>query len=511
MGRAKEYRQRLKYQVNSALKKTLENQLRIELSQHIGLSEAEAGLLSYRLADWLQRQAGFRTANQIIVNGATSHTAFSRGKANKQYKPIKVTPFQATDLALELEFGLKEMQLGRLLRLIEEAYAQDSLIDSKQLSLLCNITPTSLRSRLRAVMSLGIWVPTRGLSRKDRERGGLFRSTYLLQTYFSGGSLVQARRLMAVAKEDFEVMLSEFVAVIRAGALHPNPDAENNQWLEFAKSLPPRQLHSLIDEFPESARTADTCWTNLRTELQGDYELSPVKIRAIQGLLDETILNINQHRSDGDVIYWAVCSSEPAGKPLEACKLIPAKLTLLAEEDQPLEDNQDLNRLSEIKFRKAVRYATEAKFSGGYLNYADLSYLMGIHPEAIRRLVNCNPKVAIPLRGAECDIGRGVTHRRKIIELYLQMHTETEIVARTGHSYASIESYIREFGKVWLLYERGFPPPMIRKVTGRSMSLVNTYLELVKEYDKPEYAFRFQHLQTFVERDEKRLEKGGLN
>ncbi len=56
-------------------------------------------------------------------------------------KKIKVTPFQASDLGLELEFGLKTMQLGRILRLIEEAYGQDSLIDAKQLSLLCNITP----------------------------------------------------------------------------------------------------------------------------------------------------------------------------------------------------------------------------------------------------------------------------------------------------------------------------------------------------------------------------------
>ena len=41
---------------------------------------------------------------------------------------IKVTPFQASDLELELEFGLKVMQLGRLLRIFEDAYLQDSLI-----------------------------------------------------------------------------------------------------------------------------------------------------------------------------------------------------------------------------------------------------------------------------------------------------------------------------------------------------------------------------------------------
>ena len=67
---------------------------------------------------------------------------------------IKVTPFQASDLELELEFGLKVMQLGRLLRIIEAACLQDSLHGAKQLSFICNITPTSQRSRLREVIDL---------------------------------------------------------------------------------------------------------------------------------------------------------------------------------------------------------------------------------------------------------------------------------------------------------------------------------------------------------------------
>ena len=177
MGRNKEYRQRLKYQVSSALKKTLENQISVELRQNVGFSLAEAELLSKRLASWLRHQVGFRSPNQILVQGALHRKSFSRGQASKG-KMIKVTPFQASDLELELEFGLKVMQLGRLLRIIEEAYLQDSLIGAKQLSFICNITPTSLRSRLREVMDLGVWVPIRGMSREQREQGGLFRSTY---------------------------------------------------------------------------------------------------------------------------------------------------------------------------------------------------------------------------------------------------------------------------------------------------------------------------------------------
>ena len=79
------------------------------------------------------------------------------------------------------------------------------------------------------------------------------------------------------------------------------------------------------------------------------------------------------------------------------------------------------------------------------------------------------------------------------------MYTETEIVSRKGHSNETIESYLRDIGRIWILHERGFPPAMIRKVTGRSMLLVKTYLEMIREYDRPEYACWFQHSKTFVE------------
>lgn len=35
--------------------------------------------------------------------------------------------------------------------------------------------------------------------------------------------------------------------------------------------------------------------------------------------------------------------------------------------------------------------------------------------------------------------------------------------------YESIENYINKFAKVFVLYERGMPLPLIRRVTGRSI------------------------------------------
>lgn len=53
MGRMKQYRQRLLYQVNSVRKKTLRNQLAVQLQTELGMSESESELLAGRLERYL--------------------------------------------------------------------------------------------------------------------------------------------------------------------------------------------------------------------------------------------------------------------------------------------------------------------------------------------------------------------------------------------------------------------------------------------------------------------------
>jgi len=115
--------------------------------------------------------------------------------------------------------------------------------------------------------------------------------------------------------------------------------------------------------------------------------------------------------------------------------------------------------------------------------------------------VNAHPEVVVPTRGRVKDIGRGVSHKVQIVELYLQMHTETEIVDRTGHSYESVEAYLKEFARVVTLADQGMNPVMIRRVTGRSMTLVEAYLDLYRRYDEPDYHFRLAQIRQVFARD----------
>lgn len=401
MGRNKEYRQKLKYQVLSARKKTMNNQIRVELKENLGLSEIESELLARTMADYLSKQPEIRGPNQLIVNGAQSRTSFSRGCLNQEGKRIKVTPFHPEDLELELEFGISVMQLNRILRLIEEADEQDSLLSSRQLSYLLNITPTSLRGRLKKLRELGLWAPTRGLSHKDRQQKGLFRSTWLLKRYFLNADMTEVRKQAAVSREHLRDILFQFNTFVREilNDRFINTNPEQNEWAKLISTIPEKKLKDFITAFPEDEGVIHDS-SSLRKRLAEDFNFSPVKIRAVFEFLAELKGKLKDRRDDNQIIYWAVAAFEPAGKPLKACQLVPVIISYISPEDQPDgEDNPDLNRLREIKFTRVLRYSTEAKQAGGYLTYADLSCLMGINAESLRQLVNDNSGVVIPLRG----------------------------------------------------------------------------------------------------------------
>ena len=492
MGAIKEYRQRLKYQISSAKAKTLQALLCSQFRQGLGMSQAESLLLSHKIEEWISAQKSLRAPNQIIVCAFEGVGSFSRKKAGS--KEITLSIYDTEDLDIHLEFGIAAMQQNRILRLIEEAYAQGSLLSAKQLSLLLNITPTSLRNRLKKLRSLSLLVPIKGLGKKDRDINAKFRSTWAIEKALSKTPLQEIRQTLAMSRVRFEAIMDSFAHLEdpRAGLLKPQPE-ELCQWL-LLKERPVKKSQK-IDKTPKALS-----WEEFSQVIASDFNFSPVRLRAIKQVTDELLSSISSNRAYGDIIYWATASSTPAGVPLAAARLEPVTLGIYEPEDASDQTtDKDINRLKDIKFKKILRMSLQAKSAGTYLSNADLSYLLGIHCSAISNIIKANPCVVVPLRGNQCDIGRGTTHRKQIIELYLNMHTETEIVSRTGHSYESIENYIKEFATVLNLSERGMPVALIRRITKRSPSLVNAYLELIKKYSSSDYAFRFCHLRKIFD------------
>jgi hypothetical protein len=84
--------------------------------------------------------------------------------------------------------------------------------------------------------------------------------------------------------------------------------------------------------------------------------------------------------------------------------------------------------------------------------------------------------VAVPTRDQIKDIDPGVSHKAKVVQLYLWGLQFTDIESRTRHSEVSIKRYLADFRQIAALYARGAKIPEIRAATGHSASLIAEYI-----------------------------------
>lgn len=509
VGRPRFYRQNVLLQTNSVSQKSLFAWLVKESTERFGLSPEEAKLVAQKGLIFLTQEIG-RGINQIVFPlVAAEYATYRKRYAELPKRPVVLTPFSADDLEIYQEHGLKAMQNARLIRLIEEAYRQGAVFDQPHLCLLTNITAKSIRSRLAPLLEKGIRLPLAGQA--ARYRGGrMFRSTCALKMALAGERPGAIRKELFISTSQWEAWQLDFARVaalakkaakediVRITGLNPQLVAE---YLDLARQSP-RSYLSRLQAFL-GISCADLCEDDpaarLFMMLQEEHNFSPAKARAFLRLLEEYGEEHNDHRPSGTVIYYAVSDQEPPGKPLAECRLIPVSLNLVSPED---EDYLNPDASSELKWQRILRYATEAKAQGAYLSQPDLVFLLGVHPSVIQRLMSKNKKVLVPTRGNLADMGPGISHMTKIVELYLQGYTETQIKHRTGHSYESIESYLKTFAIYVGLSERGLPLPLIRKTMGRSLRTVKTCAQLYKRFNLPEYQWMLTRIRQLFIREE---------
>src|SRR5512133_3460749 len=104
-------------------------------------------------------------------------------------------------------------------------------------------------------------------------------------------------------------------------------------------------------------------------------------------------------------------------------------------------------RVRAVRRRRLVRVCEEAFQQGGLLTLEDLANLFNC---AVRTLVTDlavlrQEGITLPLRSTVKDMGRAVTHRRQIIELWMQGFEYSEIAPRTCHSVQSVANYVEKF------------------------------------------------------------------
>lgn len=236
--------------------------------------------------------------------------------------------------------------------------------------------------------------------------------------------------------------------------------------------------------------------------LKSEFEFSPRTARAVLETARETY---NLDKIDptllgqkGEVVRSVISREAKHGPPLKELPMVEVVLTLLeGREDEMIGRRQGEKALRQ---RRILRMTEECREQGGSLTQEDLADVLKVSPRTIRRDIKelKGTGFTVFTRGITHDIGPSISHKTMIVNLYLEGKTYTQISRISRHSPDSIKRYIKNFGQVTFLHNKGLTVKGIAYSIGISVKLVKEYLELYLKYNTPEYRDRIIDLSTIV-------------
>jgi biotin operon repressor len=216
-------------------------------------------------------------------------------------------------------------------------------------------------------------------------------------------------------------------------------------------------------------------------DLRRLYELSPKLSESIYETAKIHLLKDKQ-LCEGEIEITVVCIEEKAGRLIEELSKKRIKLTI----DNGSEDLKILKDHGRVSLRQSriQRITDEAVEQGGVMSQEDISRCLRCDTRTIQRDIKAIRERGIEVitRGVYHNIGRGQTHKVKIISLYLDGRTYSEIKRLTQHSTGSIKRYIESFVRVLAARNFGIrSKATISTVTGLSENLVKQYTGLIEQ------------------------------
>ncbi|MGP8328924.1 MAG: DUF1670 domain-containing protein [Methanosarcinaceae archaeon] len=233
--------------------------------------------------------------------------------------------------------------------------------------------------------------------------------------------------------------------------------------------------------------------TQIYNEIRRDYSFPRIICRTLSELFNSYFdLYFSSQRKEGQIIFSAVSRDVPPGVPVEEMHLIPVRLTLYEGDDCTVKNQHDLLD------KRITRLSNEAYVQGTLLTQADMAILLGESTKTIMRHITEleNKDKLIPTRGKWKDIGPGISHKKRILELYLKGYEYTEIERNTKHTGAAIMRYVKDFSRMLLLTDEGFNDTELRIITGLSDKTIKEYKDLIKIYSTPDYQERLTQLRN---------------
>ena len=203
-----------------------------------------------------------------------------------------------------------------------------------------------------------------------------------------------------------------------------------------------------------------------------------------------------QSFQSGQMKWRAIAEDEPPGKKLSDCKYIPIKLTV-----HDLEEDADTLKNYGRKAKRGqqiMRMTAEAMEQGALLTVEDLAMILDCDEKTIRLDIKGfqgKHNILIPTRGNKKDIGPGITHREKAIELFIKGNDALSISRQMQHSLKAVERYISIFCRVLYCQQKIRNTLRTALIIGISVSLVNKCLELRNKFrTTPEYNERLNEI-----------------
>ncbi len=214
--------------------------------------------------------------------------------------------------------------------------------------------------------------------------------------------------------------------------------------------------------------------------LQDEFCLPRRVSRALLDVAQETLLGsaTSTRVRPGQVRLIVASLKAPFGPPLSETDKVEVTLTV----DNGVEDDtvRATQGVEGQRQGRILRLTEEALEQGGVLTHEDLARALRVDVRTIRREVKALKADGhlVQTRGMVKGVGRGQTHKVKIIELWLDRHGYDQIARWMRHSPQAIKRYVSTFLRVASLHRQGVAEEEVAFLTDASLRLVKDYVAL---------------------------------
>lgn len=261
-----------------------------------------------------------------------------------------------------------------------------------------------------------------------------------------------------------------------------------------------------------AAKTPEAAFLNI---LEQEFHFSPRVAGEVLNVASEVLLGGPGQLRPGQVRLVVARLEAPFGPPLAES----AKIEVILTADAGIEDAAVLATEGREGLRRGciLRLLAEALEQGGVLTQEDLARVLQVTERTIRRDIQVLKAEGhtIDTRGPLKGVGRGQTHKVKIIALWLDRQGYDKIARWVHHSPQAIKRYVSAFLRMVLLHEQGRAVSEIAFLTQTSVRLVEDYLALYRTAQanaaqRAKLEEELARMKAWAEAAEATAEKGGL-